>query len=250
MIRHIEPRHRWLEVERSIRAKRYYVGDDPWMEALLRLFMQQPDVPDDVIRAAEIYYNDYKRECVEALLLAGADGDVVFQTVDIPGSVVNVFRHLCFDTEVFYDRLDRIAYAYNYPGHILDGHAKELKKHAVDSGLEYLRVILSGGRYHVSPTAVVREAINQAYCIGKAGGRQALGSQESRDARAWMTSALKGIAALPDLSVIDRDIAQESISTKLEIRRRELVTQARDVDGVEISPDDIIIDVEDDDGAK
>lgn len=250
ILRHVEPRHRWLEVERSIRNKSYYVGDDPWMEALLRLFMEQPDVPEEVLRAAEIYYTDIKREYVEALLLAGAGPEVVYTTLGISSSAIHVYQHLCFDVEQFYDRLDRVTYANNYPAHILDGKALELKKHAVNSGLEYLRVILSGGEYQVSPTTVVRQAINQAFLIGKAGAHQKLGSPESRDARAWMTSALQGIAALPDLSLIDSEMAQESITTKLEIRRRELLSKAHGPDGAPVDPADIIMNPEDTDGSE
>lgn len=240
------PRHRYDEVVEGIESGRPYDGEDSYQDALTRLFMNSPDVPYEVKYAADIFSRDFKREGVEALLLAKADAKDIYDTVRVPVDVIMIYQHLFFDVDVFRDRFDRIAYAENYPERVLNGDAARLKKNAVYKGQAYLQILLSGGEYTVSPTQVAREAINQAYMIGMQGKEQPLGSKASEGSRRWISTALQSIGTLPDLREIDSANADNEIQTKLEVRRKQLATEAS-VNGEVVNPNDIVIDIGDGD---
>lgn len=198
-----QPHHRFERIYTRLRQTGTYQTDDPLEEALVRLLLGETDVPEEVMRAYATYLDDYKREVVEAFLLAEAQPRDLHDIFRIQHDVIEVYQHLFFDTSVFHDRLDAEAYARNYPEDHDDGYGRELKINAIQLGLEYLKASFGRGNYEVSPTKAVRELVSQAYVTTKLASKYKIDSPKAKEARKWASTMVKSIESLPDAQDIE-----------------------------------------------
>lgn len=144
-----------------------------------------------LLYAKDIYDNDYKSEVIEAFLLAGAKNNDVAAVLRVPAQVVNVYRFLFFDTEVFKDELDVEAYAQGYGE---SEFGKEIKVCAVTLGIDYLRYRFGRNKKHdISMVDALSSMIETGYVLSKATRLNPLDSNSAREARQWMMSAIKGM---------------------------------------------------------
>ena len=236
MFKTAKPNHRFERTLAEVRQTGTCVTDDPVEEALARLLTGHRDVPAEVVYAYSIFKDDFKREVVEAFLLAGGVADDLEEIFQIPVDVVNVYRTFFFDTEVFRDRLDAEEYARNYSTTHDEGFGQEQKCAAIDHGLEYLKAAYGRGRYYVEPAVAVRELISQAYVLSKAATRFPLDNKKAQEARQWASTMVSSIESLPKaLDVADSRSGNFILDLKFHATNSDLPPLEDD-----ISPDEII----------
>lgn len=145
---------------------------------------------EDVHYAADIYADTYKSEVLEAFLLARASNADIEKILRVPGKVTAIYRHLFFDLDSFRDELDIESYARTYD---VDPFGKDLKICAITLGLEYLVYRFNRGQAsEVNLVDSLRTMIETGYMLSKATRLNPLDSNAAREARQWMTAAIKG----------------------------------------------------------
>ena len=92
------------------------------------------DLDEKYIIAFEIYYDHFKRELFEGLVLGEADPYDVDQVFGIPEESQEVYKELFFDTTAFRTKLDLLSYIENYE----DKWGKEIKMRAYSFGPDFL----------------------------------------------------------------------------------------------------------------
>jgi hypothetical protein len=148
----------------------------------------------DVQYAYDIYVDEYKREVLEAFLLASATDKDIFDVIKIPESVSAVYRPIFFDQSVFRDELDRECYAQTYPKKPSSwGH--DLKICALTLGLDYMRYRFSRGPITVDITGALNEMIATASFLSKAGRINPMDSTATKQSLNWMAAAVKTMEA-------------------------------------------------------
>lgn len=143
-----------------------------------------------VIRAHEIFSREFKRETLEALLLAGAGASEVEDVLRVPEDVTEVYRKLFFDTSVFEDELDIIDYAKSIPPDTFGG---ELKQFGVDLGKECLKVRLACGKYTVEPGIVLAGVRSTAYMMTQLAKINRADSSMANAALRWAQVSLRAV---------------------------------------------------------
>lgn len=171
----------------------------------------------------------YKRELLEAVLLAGATGNEIEAVFDIPEPVVDIYRFWFFDIDVFSDRLDRLDYAYTYEA---SKFGAECKKYAVDFGKESLFARYSGGEYQISADVVRNSVRATAYNMAILAKTNPADSSVANAALRWSKIALD---SSPEDSDASRDELLDNLSISL--KTEEAVTN-EDESGID--PDEII----------
>lgn len=231
-----KPSFRYDRVHAHLRQTGVYTSDDPLEEALSRLLLGGDGVPMEVRRAYSMYRNPFKREVVEAFILARASTDEIGDVLEIDADVTRTYMHLFFDTSVFWDRLDAQVYAQEYPTSHDKGYGKQLKMAAIDHGSEYLKVTFGRGQYQVSPTRAVRESISQAYLYAKSASKYAVDHPRTKEAQKWTLAMYKGIDNMKNAKLADGESAADLlISLKVALEN----SDRPELDG-EILPEDIL----------
>ena len=151
-------------------------------------------VDEAVSYAYSIYVDDFKREVLEAFILAGGSDEVVFDVLKIPTKVTAIYRPLFFDTSIFKDELDRENYAQTYPKKPTSwGH--DLKTCALTLGLDYMRYRFSRGPITIDITGALNEMIATANFLSKAARINPMDSNANKQALSWMAAAVKAMEA-------------------------------------------------------
>lgn len=193
-------------------------------------------VPYEITYAFDTYLNPYKREVVEAFIIAGADAKHIHEVLRIPVEVMEVYLEVFFDVNVFRDRLDLESYVREYPRDHDEGYGADLKLSALDKGLHWISVKFGRHEYDVPAAAALKETIGQAYYYAKEGHNAKLTSLEAREARQWASSLTGNLKAKPD--IIDTTAnAQDALKFDLRLIK---AAEANDGDGDVPSPDDLI----------
>jgi hypothetical protein len=84
--------------------------------------------------AFQLYEDRYKREIIEALLLAEADPNDVQSIFGVPVETLKCYADIFFDTKRFTSRLDKLSYTENYKNKF----GKELKVRSLSLGPEFI----------------------------------------------------------------------------------------------------------------
>lgn len=236
MFEPVQPRHRFHRIYRQLRQTETYDTDDPVEEALVRLLLGDMNVPEEVLRAYGIFWDEYKREVVEAFLLAEAKPKDIEAIFKIRAEIVEIYQQVFFDTAVFYDRLDAESYARNYNE---DAFGHELKVSAIEDGLEYLKARFGRGHYNVSPVRAIRELISQSYVNSKIGSKVELDSNKAKEARMWASTMSKSIESLSSAEEIEGS-KKSSYVLKLELMQKDNDDDRQPETHEEVDPKDIV----------
>lgn len=234
------PDHRFQRVCSAAKCGTTTLNPTVWEEGLERVLNGVPDAPFEILYAASIYYDPMKREFVEALLLAGASADDVRETLDVAVPVTDVYCHLFFDTNVFYDRMDRIKFAFEYDTTVNGGRTRERMISAVDRGLLYLKAELGGPNVQLSPSAMTRSLMRDAYLLASQAPVYEIGSELSRETRAWAASAIKHATVLSSIPDSETAAAGQESMVKLIEQFQEDNTLTAQSSGAPISMDNIV----------
>lgn len=193
------PDHRFLDLKKRIEGGTAVRGD---VEAALKLLVSGKDCKHlETAKAYAIHTREFKREALEALLLAGIDAETIEQVVRVPVPVTEIYMEYFFDVAVFEDDLDIIDYAHGYDK---SEYGKDLKCLAADLGSETIKIKLSRGSYTVNPLKVKEEIRNTAFLLAQHAKVNPMKSDVSRAAHKWATLAVR--AADEDTSRDERDI--------------------------------------------
>lgn len=236
MFKPVQPRHRFLRIYSQLRQTETYETDDPVEEAVVRLLLGDMNVPEEVLRAYGIFWDKYKREVVEAFILAEAKPKDIHAIFRIKEEIVEIYQQIFFDTSVFYDRLDAESYARNYSE---DSFGHDLKVSAIEDGLEYLKARFGRGHYNVSPVKAVRELISQSYVNSKIGTKVPLESPKAKEARMWASTMTKSIESLSGAEEIEGS-KKSSYVLKLELMQEEGDPSETDDAPETVDPKDIV----------
>lgn len=206
------PHHRVVAAQDRVAKKQKVVTSakaDPLVRALEQALLGNwKEVPAEVIYAYRLYSSDYRRTVMEAFLIAGDTGEALSTVLDIPIKVVDTYRYLFFDMEVFWDRLDVEVFVYEYPEGLMEGWAKSLITVAHEHGLEFLRVDFSHGSLTPNKETAVREAIVTSYLNMKINSRHGGDIQRSKETRAWADTLFSQMAKSQELLSGGRDSAK------------------------------------------
>lgn len=232
-----QPRHRYLKIHRHLRQSGHYATDVPLEDAVVRLLQGDTSVPEEVLRAYGIFWDRYKREVVEAFLLAEAKPKDLNAVFNIRENVIEVYQEVFFDTSVFFDRLDAETYARKYSE---DDFGQELKVSAVEDGLEYLKARFGRGHYHVSPTQAIRELISQAYINSKVANKYPLDNPKTKEALRWAGTLPRNIDTLITAQEIEGGKKASYIFKLQLLQDRDEEEMGVEEDPPEINPEDIV----------
>lgn len=154
--------------------------------SIARLLEGQPSGNPSLDAAFILWNNIGKREYIEAFLLV-SDEESVAVSLDIPLSTIEAFAAYLFDTSVFTDKLQRVAYVHG----LVPGRAKDLKMLAVTLGKEFLDWRI-GNNISLSPDDVLRRLLTDSYTMAKIGMQGAsVTATQAKEAYRWATLAAK-----------------------------------------------------------
>ena len=128
-------RHRSLKVEVDFRKG--VKKKDDYTDSMLKYhewISRGECESDDHSYAFSAYEDNMKREIIESLLLADAEPEEVNELFGIEPKVLEIYRELFFDTDFFWNKLDKISYIASYK----DEFGKELKMRALNLGPEFI----------------------------------------------------------------------------------------------------------------
>lgn len=205
------PNHRYHAVKRAIKATTPPV--DPEELALYNVILQKTTDRTDVSDAYDLYLETEHQAAVEAFLLAGATPSIIHNTLQIPVPVVEAYVKLFFDTIVFRNKLEALAYASNFEG---SAHAAEVLRAAVTVGLEYLLWVYGSAEVQVDARQVIRQTMAESYYRGMAHRGNSLTSGVSKEAHRWWATAVKNAELLERIDPRAEKQAFEEIRIQLE----------------------------------
>lgn len=233
-----QPRHTFQKIHRRLRQTGSYKTENPVEEDTVRLLLGDMNVPEEVLRAYGVYWDEYKREVVEAFLLAEAAPKDLHDIFRIDEDVIEIYQKVYFDTSVFSDRLDAESYARSYGD--ADSFGRELKISAIEDGLEYLKARFGRGHYDVSPVKAIRENISNSYINAKVATKVPIDSPKAKEARKWSNSLVKNVEALPDAQNIEGNNTSDYI-IQLDLLKEESEKEDNEPnDTPDIDPENLI----------
>ncbi len=228
------PDHRYQAVLRAV-ASATPPASSVVETALYELLVGSATALDDVRYLHSLRLTPFKREALEAFLLAGAPANTIEDVLGVSAGVVAQYESLYFDQSVFRDRLDVINYVETYPTSADNGFGKGLKQAALNLGLEYLKASYGKGRHNVSTKTAINELVTQSYLFTRAGSLHALDSIKAIQARQWAATMLKSIETLEGLSK-EADDNKSDLRFVLRIENNTGPTPQQEV----INPHDIV----------
>lgn len=204
------PNHRLCAVKTAL-SNGHELTDE--RELALANLLKGEECPDDSVRRAlDIYGNVHKRETIESLLLAGCTVEEVDSATKVTEEITESYRHLFFDTEMFEDDLDCIAYAKEYDE---SEYGKELKNYAVEIGKNGLLVRISRGAYIVPPDEAHTSVRNTSYMLSQLAKSNPTDSAIAKEAYRWAQLCMRSAENSPDSNagnpVLDLRIEVESV---------------------------------------
>lgn len=162
---------------------------------------------EHVIYANDIYGDEYKSEVLEAFLLSRAIESDVEKILRVPTAIVQIYKYLFFDLDVFKDELDIESYANTY---IESDFGKDLKVCAITLGLDYLRYRFSRGQHiDIDIVTALQNMIETGFILSKATRLNPLDSSAAKEARQWMLSAIRGVESYAKVKPVLEETSDE-----------------------------------------
>ena len=227
-----EPNYRLRAVERAIANGHDLV--DPREQALGALLRGNACPDDTVLRAHDIYINLHKRETIEALLLVECTSEEIEVITKVSAKAVTAYAYLFFDSEVFEDDLDRIAYSEEYNQ---SDFGKELKQYGMTVGKDGLLVRISRGAHVVPPSETHKSIRNTAFMLSQMAKMNPLNSALTREAFRWAQLCMRASENAPDANA-----GNPVLDLEISIRSVDALRSADDEDdenGAALKPEDI-----------
>lgn len=86
--------------------------------------------------AFSIYYDEYQKEIVEALIFSDAEPEDVEPAFDLNERMLSIYEELFFNKTAFRTKLDKLSYLNNYGS--INPMGKEIKMRALNLGPEFI----------------------------------------------------------------------------------------------------------------
>jgi hypothetical protein len=189
------PRHRFALITEAVEQD-LPASDDPGEAALHELLRSGTCPNTEVGYAYELFRIENHRAAVDAFLLAKVDLQTIAATLEIPAPVLEAYRHLFLDTDVFRNRLELTSFASSYEG---SAYAAELVRTAVVTGLDYLLWAFGKPSKDIDNRVVVRRTMVDAYFRGMAHRGNPVTSPTAREALRWWDTAVGNAQTLEKL---------------------------------------------------
>lgn len=146
---------------------------------------------EHIARALEIYNDVFERERMQPWILAGAESADIAERIGVHPDMVEAYRHLFFNMDVFRDLLEKqrwvALYEQNRPGATREG-ALYLQK-AMLHGVEAVAHVL-GAPSKLEPGQVLDSAMRDTYFRGLAARDAKLTSNEAAAAHGFLKTAI------------------------------------------------------------
>ena len=186
---------------------------------------------EDFNYAKSVYNNKYKKEILEAFLLTGEPIEHIASILGTPENVIQIYKTIFFETDVFKDKLDIEEYIETYPNE----HGKNLKLCAVTLGIKYLRFRYGYEDNDLDISGILESIVESANILASAARINPLNSAVSREARQWVTTTIKAIEALSKIKL--KSNAEDDDRWRLVLEELE---QSEHSESQKIGPDDIV----------
>lgn len=138
------------------------------IEATLWRCVRQQETSEPLARALEIYGDMFERERLQPWIMAGATDETIAGRTGLHVDTVKIFRHLCFNLEMFRDLLDKQRWVNFYetrPGTTREG-SLFLKK-ALLHGVEAIAHVM-GAPVELEPGHVLDQTMRDTFFRGLA----------------------------------------------------------------------------------
>lgn len=147
----------------------------------------------NVAYAHELYAREFRREILQAWIVAGATDEQVQTCLRVPIDVVSAYRHLFFDVTAFRDDLELFDWVNSYAG---TPSGKVLLQQATMSGITGLMWMYNRGDVKIDPKAVLRQAMTDAHFRSHAGRFNGIATREAEAAHKHMKTAMSAASQL------------------------------------------------------
>lgn len=190
-----------------------YPGEDPFDIAYLQALRGEECATPAVADAAEWHADVEFRHVLDALFLSHASDVQISDGLSASLSILSAYRHLFFDTDVFWHDMDRRRYANNLD---VDNTQRSLYGVAVDMGpIALLAMLKVGAKPKTDPVELVEIIANdQAANFLRHRGNNLL-SELSKEARKWGNDAVSSLCSLIDKR---REASQAVSKSPVDIR--------------------------------
>ncbi len=179
----LSPDHRALRVFSMVYGKQPFVGSHADEHALYEYLQHGRSPTPQVDEAYGIYEEPQFRHVVDAALLAHATDAFVCDALEMPLTVMSVYRHLFFDRSVFRHVLDVSKYVKELP---VTPEERTYYTTAYEKGPEtLLNRFRIGKRPDLEPRAVLKELLADQIERARGHRGQPLNSELAREALRW-----------------------------------------------------------------
>lgn len=190
-------------------------------EAAIWQLRHHAEANDTILRVVDIYEDPFEHEQLQAWIVAGASNAVINQYLGIALNVLDPYRHLCCNVNVFRDKLELMRWIQQYDGTIA---GKLLLARAVHfDGLKTL-IHLLGQPTELDPQHVVEQIMRESYYRGLGTMRAtSLSSKEADAAHQLLKTATANAASAQKRG------APNMAETVLKLKHREVTWHVEDI---------------------
>ena len=186
------------------------------------------EIDNDLIKkVVNIYKSNFQRNVLEAFLM-GEDVEKISSTLNIPVEVVTKFKEICFDTDVFENKVEKMEYISYLKSRLSDVPQEEveleawfvnLKLLAFSGWIDYLNWLF--GDYSKFATKEgVKELIIKILCDSTVLAKEAARNEDFEDSRRWVKLAVSLIEEFNKLSGAEEVSEAEYKTITEKIRRK------------------------------
>jgi hypothetical protein len=176
-----EPDSRWRATRASAEEPSHPVEAEYWRH------FKELERSATMERCAEIYNEQYERECFQPWILAGVSDQGIWERLRISTDVTKAYRHLFFDATAFRDEIEKRLWVAKYSG---SKEGKSLLQLAVVQDVEAVAYAM-GMPANVDMSRVMDAAVKEQFFRGMSLRYARLGSPEA----STCSNMLKGAAA-------------------------------------------------------
>lgn len=191
---------------------------------------------DEVQMAADLYLDNEYRHVLNALLLANANDEQISASLNVPESVLGVYRHLFFDCKTFAHNLARTRYVKELT---CEEQLKFLYQLAIERGpSELLERYRIGPRPKTDPEFVLSESLADMWGKFLTHRGYSVTSDNAREALKWGEAAIRTAKIVMETNREERRgvNAVDDLRIALEIKN-----ETKSMTDLGIQPDDLVV---------
>jgi len=240
-VRKRDPRHRYLDLknrkvlpdtifERAIyvllHGKKVFDADiphNPWDDS--------QELEPDAVYSWEVFNNLGLRSIFESFLFSTDNDRLVEDSLGVSATTVGIYREIFFDTTVFKNDLERIAWLQTVPD---EDVAKEAYKTAFHQGFAALRWHYCRDKGRVSLEEAEYTVLTDSYVQYLSHRGKSLTGRTAREARNLSKVVLESIKTIRSKSDLGDNESAESLRFKFKETRKTATIDELNAEGIEV----------------